>query len=89
MVLVLQLLSDSWHNQDNASHGRRGDNSLVEFGGITDFLRSLGMGQEYSPLSKHWERHCSRCGGLIKEGDPNITIDTLSQYKTGLLSTFA
>ena len=89
MVLVLQFLPYSWHNQDDASDGRRGDNSLVEFGGITDFLRSLGMGQEYIPLSKHWERPCSRCGDLIKEGDPNITIDTYSQEKTNLLSTFA
>ncbi len=39
------------------------------------------MEQEYSPLSKHWERPCSRCGDLIKEGDPNITIDTYSQGK--------
>jgi len=39
LVLVLQLLPDSWNNQDHASHGRRGDNSLVEFGGIINLIK--------------------------------------------------
>ena len=36
----------------------------------------------YSPLSKNLEKPCSRCGVRIKQGDPNIHIDSYSQKET-------
>ena len=39
------------------------------------------MGQEYSPVSKNREVPCSRCGVLIKQGDP-IHIERHSQEET-------
>ncbi len=46
------------------------------------------MGQEYSPLSENWERHCPRCNGLIKKGNYKLYIDRPVQEETDLLSTF-
>jgi len=47
------------------------------------------MGQEYSPLSENWKKHCPRCGVLIKQGNPNIYIEKRYPDEPSLLSTFA